>query len=301
MLKVKYKIIGLVSCYNRVNSTRLFLESFFGLFKELEIDLKLYLLDDGSTDGTSEMVSRHYPNVIILKSQGNNYWAGGMRQLFENIDKSDLVDFTHLFVLNDDIVLSKNALLDTLIELEGSKWIDPTLPFAAVMNMYDEDLGRVVYGGLKNHSRFGGFIFDIVLPSDNLTLAETFNMNAALISRGAIQKIGFLDKAFAHHRADIDFGLRLIRAGGKVLVIPGIHGICTLNSYRSFNYYNEKNFYRRFKLLIHPKNEPFFERFIFFWRHSSFFGFIFFFTPYLTFFFPFLRNTLPRSRIFLKE
>jgi GT2 family glycosyltransferase len=301
MLKQNYKIIGIVTCYNRVNSTRLFLDSFFDLIKSSQVDLKLYLLDDGSNDGTSEMISEQYPSVQLIKGHGGNYWAGGMRLIFQKIDKSDFTDYTHLFVLNDDIVLKKNALLDTLNELENSNWSNPLMPYTAVLNMFDEELGRVVYGGLMNQSRFGGFIYNVLEPVEKIIMAETLNMNAALISRGAINQIGFLDVIFAHHRADIDFGLRLNNSGGKVLVIPGIHGVCTLNSYRSFNYFSEKNLYRRIKMVIHPKNEPFLERFIFYWRHSNFFGLIFFLNPYLTVFFPFLRYSFLKNRILVKQ
>ena len=289
MLKHNYKIIGIVTCYNRVNSTRLFLESFFDLKRGAQVDLKLYLLDE------------EYPSVQLINSHGGNYWAGGMRLIFQKIDKTDFIDYTHLFVLNDDIVLKTNALLDALNELEKSSWINPLMPYTAVMSMFDEELGRVVYGGLRNQSRFGGFIYNVIDPTERIILAETLNMNAALISRGAINLIGFLDKNFAHHRADIDFGLRLSSGGGKVLVIPGIHGLCTLNSYRSFNYISEKNLYRRLKMITHPKNEPILERFIFYWRHSNFFGLIFFLNPYLTIFFPFLRYCFLENRILLKQ
>lgn len=301
MLRNKYKILGLVSCYNRVNTTIAFLESFFGLLKDSQVDLTLYLLDDGSSDNTSGIISKLYPSVNLINSLGGNYWAGGMRIVFQNINKKDIEDYTHLFVLNDDIVLKQNALIDSLIELEKTKWSDSSLPYAAVMSMIDLELGKVVYGGLNNKSRFGGFIFEVVKSKKSIIYADTLNMNAVLISRGAINKIGFLDKIFAHHRADIDFGLRLTKNGGLILVLPGVHGYCTLNSYRSFNYFSERNIFRRIKLLLHPKNEPFFERFIFFWRHSKNLGIFFYFTPYFTILFPRIRNSIVNSRILKKK
>lgn len=298
MLKNKYKIIGMVACFNRIETTRIFLESFYNLNLNSRVELILYLLDDGSTDGTSDMIIKNFPQVKLLRSEGGNYWAGGMRLVYHSIQEVDMLDYTHLFVLNDDIVLERSAVLDTLRVLERSNWNRPEYSYTAVMSMFDKEVGRVVYGGLINKSRLGGFILDIVEPTDEISMAETLNMNAALISRGAIEQIGFLDKRFAHHRADIDFGLRLVRSGGKVLVMPGIHGLCTLNTYRSYNYLMERNLLRRILLLVHPKNEPILERWIFYSRHSRGFGLLIYFYPYLTVFLPSVRKGLTKSRFF---
>lgn len=298
MIENKYKIIGMVTCFNRIETTRIFLESFYNLNLNSRVELILYLLDDGSTDGTSEMILENFPQVKLLRSKGGNFWAGGMRMIYQSIQEADVVDYTHLFVLNDDIVLERGAVLDTLSILERSYWNCPKYSYTAVMSMFDKEVGRVVYGGLINRSRLGGFILDIVEPTDEIGMAQTLNMNAALISRGAIEQIGFLDKRFAHHRADIDFGLRLVKSGGHVLVMPGVHGLCTLNTYRSYNYLMERNLLRRILLLFHPKNEPILERWIFYSRHSRGFGFFIYFFPYLTVFFPVVRRGLTKCRFF---
>lgn len=299
MLQNKYKIVGLVTCFNRVNTTLAFLQSFFDLELDSRVELSIYILDDGSSDNSFSIISQKYPSVHIKRGAGANYWAGGMRLVFQTITDSDDKDYTHLFVLNDDIILKPSALKSALIELEKAEWHDSLVPYAAVMTMFDLDLKKVVYGGLINQSRFGGFIFDVIEPTSVMSYAETLNMNAVLISRGAIDKIGFLDRIFAHHRADIDFGFRLTKSGGRILVLPGIHGFCTLNSFRSFNYYSESNLFRRLRLLLHPKNEPLLERFIFYSRHSKNLGLFLFFVPYMTILFPKLRNS--RSRIFRRN
>ena len=60
----------LMTCYNRKEKT---MASLAGIFKQkiLEnIQLQVYLVDDGSADGTSEAVAQTYPQVKIIPGDG---------------------------------------------------------------------------------------------------------------------------------------------------------------------------------------------------------------------------------------
>ncbi|MFA5995907.1 MAG: glycosyltransferase family 2 protein [Patescibacteria group bacterium] len=72
-------------------------------------DIQVVIIDDGSTDGTAEMVKRIYPTAKIIRSDGNWWWTGSMRH---GIDYVLSVAKPNDFVLcaNNDQIAEPNAL-----------------------------------------------------------------------------------------------------------------------------------------------------------------------------------------------
>ena len=64
-----YPLVALViPVYNNKEDTQEFLES---LKSVTYPNFKVIIVDDGSTDGTEEMLRHDYPEVIVLKGDGN--------------------------------------------------------------------------------------------------------------------------------------------------------------------------------------------------------------------------------------
>ena len=92
-------IAVLMTCHNRVNST---LECLAHLYEQTALDrvvLSVYLVDDGSSDGTGEQVHERFPDVNVLKGDGSLFWNGGMHRAFGEALK---VGFDYYLWLNDD-------------------------------------------------------------------------------------------------------------------------------------------------------------------------------------------------------
>src|SRR4028118_1511310 len=100
-------IAVLMTCHNRKLKTLLTLESLFRQTLTSEIALSVYLVDDGSTDGTSEEVQQKYPQVKLFSGDGNLFWNGGMRIAFSEAMKDEP---DYYLWLNDDTVLAPEAL-----------------------------------------------------------------------------------------------------------------------------------------------------------------------------------------------
>jgi GT2 family glycosyltransferase len=91
--------------HNRKNITELFIKS---LVLQTYKDFKLVLVDDGSTDGTDEMVLSHLPESIILKGDGNLWWGGGLHKGYEWV-KENATDGSVLLI-NDDTIIAEDFL-----------------------------------------------------------------------------------------------------------------------------------------------------------------------------------------------
>ena len=62
----------LMTCHDRRDITLVCLQTLY----QQDAIFDVFLLDDGSSDGTSEAVKQHYPNVKILPGNGNLFWGG---------------------------------------------------------------------------------------------------------------------------------------------------------------------------------------------------------------------------------
>jgi len=66
----------LLPVHNRRKLTQAFLEC---LSLQSFIDYHLVVIDDGSRDGTDDMVRQLMPNATILTGNGDLWWAGSLQ------------------------------------------------------------------------------------------------------------------------------------------------------------------------------------------------------------------------------
>lgn len=103
------EVLVIVACHNRRDLSLSFLRSLHSQINLLGINLTIFLVDDGSIDGTSESVRNDFPKVKILMGDGNLYWAGAVRQVLSEL-KNKLETFQGILIVNDDLELDKNAV-----------------------------------------------------------------------------------------------------------------------------------------------------------------------------------------------
>lgn len=218
-------IAVLLTCFNRQEKTLACLQALFAQILPENINLTVYLVDDGSTDGTREAITKTYPQVKLFYGDGNLYWNGGMRWAFNEAIK-DNPDF-YLW-LNDDTLLYPEALKtlwETYTQLE-KKGEEKAIIAACTC---DPQTGEFTYGGVLLNHPFHPFKYEFLKPTDSPQKCDTMNGNCVLIPRCIVQLIGNLDEAFVHYIGDWDYGLRAKKAGGSVWIAPGYLATCSAN------------------------------------------------------------------------
>jgi GT2 family glycosyltransferase len=193
------------------------LDSLRGLADQsAEIDVRVVLVDAGSSDGTPEAVLESFPDVVLRRVSDSVYWGEGMR--LAGLDARPDADF-HLW-LNDDVVLDARALAD-LLELSA--------PDRVVVGKLRDAEGRETYGGLRA-GRLKHLTMTSVPAAATATVVDTMNGNVVLIGREVVERVGLIrGDLFLHAFGDIDFGFRARRAGFEVVQAPGTIGVCARN------------------------------------------------------------------------
>ena len=99
--------------HNRYEITKRFI---LQLKQQTYKDYRLVLVDDGSTDNTSEMVMSELPDAVILYGDGNLWWGGALHKAYKYLKKDVLKDDDIVFICNDDIDF-KSDFLETGVKV----------------------------------------------------------------------------------------------------------------------------------------------------------------------------------------
>lgn len=97
-------ITGGVVTYNNAKTIERCLSSVLAETAGKEYEFKLYLYDNGSTDGTVEIVERLFPEVILIRDNRNRGFGAGHNAIIKRVH-SDI----H-FVINPDIYLDMDTI-----------------------------------------------------------------------------------------------------------------------------------------------------------------------------------------------
>lgn len=202
------RISVLITSYNRRDLTLRCLKSIFNSSSG-NVEIEVYLVIDGSDDGTAERVRMLFPQVRIISGSGNLYWNGGMMLAWQ----CAIGRHTDFYLwLNDDTELKLNAIEKLILSYRSNEKCSPKTIVVGRTVSVD---GRTTYGGYVRNSRLSRLSFRHL--RDDETSCVTFNGNCVLIPACATDDIGLLCGGFTHAFGDNDYGLRATRAGYRII------------------------------------------------------------------------------------
>ncbi len=207
------KIAVLITCHNRKVLTISCLER---VFQQSDGNFDVFLTDDGCTDGTPDEVIKRFPQVHVIKGDGNLYWNRGMYVAWKEALKGD---YDYYLWLNDDTFI-KSDCFERLLEA-SHHYDDKAIIIGTTCSKEDSNL--ITYGGRDAEERL----------LDNTTeynKCHTFNGNIVLVPIEVVKKIGIISSRFHHRFGDTEYGFRANRNGVEVRTAIGVLGECDLHS-----------------------------------------------------------------------
>jgi GT2 family glycosyltransferase len=246
------RLAAIATAFNRRETTLLSLAHLLSQEGNSNLSLTVFLVDDGSTDGTADAVKRQFPHVRLLLGSGSLYWNGGMRFAFASAMQED---FDAYIWFNDDSNLYPDAL--TRLVACAEQQLNDGKGAIVTGSMQSPATRQRTYGGWKKHTRGIRLTLEAVTPDPRRPLAcDTINGNFTLITRSVALALGNLDEAFTHQLGDLDYGLRAKAAGFDVVVAPGFFGECSDNSPRKTWRDQTLSLGDRWRHLQSPKGAP---------------------------------------------
>lgn len=194
-----------------------------------EADLEVIVSDNGSSDGSVEMVKHDFPEVLLIENKKNLGFAAG------NNKARNLVKGEYVLILNSDTEIKKNSLKETVGYLETHADVGAaTCKIVLPNGKPDPDARRTFPTPLVAFSHFSGI--DRIFPNSKLLakywygyLSEDLTHEVdvvqgafTLVRKKAIDEVGWYDEDYFLDGEDIDVCWKIKRAGYKIVYYPKV-------------------------------------------------------------------------------
>lgn len=214
------QIAVLVTVHNRADTTVQGLSRLSQLAEAMatEFQFVVFLVDDGSTDGTASRIRDIPLDLRITQGTGSLYWNRGMSLAYTAARDSGQ-HFDAYMLYNDDVLLNENFVefLRVFRDLQDS---------ILVGAFREPHSDTISYSGFVALGRLRPFALLIPQLTDSLVPVDTFNGNAVLIPAQIFDELGGLDPKYTHSYGDIDLGLRAKAAGVRSFIYGDPIGVC---------------------------------------------------------------------------
>lgn len=209
------KTFVILPVHNRIDITRNFIHL---LLKQTYSHYHLILVDDGSTDGTAEMVSQTLPaeKLTIIRGEGNWYWGGSLHHAYKYLNrefkKGDMSGENVIVIMNDDTEFAQDFLERGISLLSKS---EKHLLLAQSFSLQEKEKK---YRQAAAHMDWKKFIFtDPVVTGEEIQFLTTRGLFLRL--KDFITIGGFHPQWIPHYLSDYEFTYRAYRKGYKLSVI----------------------------------------------------------------------------------
>lgn len=227
------KLFILLPVHNRRAITEKFIDC---LARQTYTNYHLILIDDGSTDGTSEMVSARIGNLTVLRGTGDWWWAGSLQQGIDWLKKY-AVDEGKVLFINDDVTFDSDFLL------KGVQLLDQ-LGGMLLPQVVNDKTGSIEESGVESDLK--KLTFKTATSPERINCLPTRGL---FLRMETLQLTGnFYPKLLPHYLSDYEYTIRAHRKGVNLATSPelviGVDESAT--GYRSFDDLSLADFFNRY-------------------------------------------------------
>jgi GT2 family glycosyltransferase len=184
--------------------------------------LDIYVIDNASTDGTSDWLRDSKANVKVIRTVQNCGGSGGFSL---GLKTASELDYSYIWLLDDDVRLETNALVELVAVLDNQPSIGIVGSQIRKLNNpeFIQEMGSKIYP--KKAHLLGCFANQ---PLNNLKLnyqigswinVDVVAAASLLIRAELVRTMGYFENYFLHFD-DVEWCLRAVQYGANVAVAP---------------------------------------------------------------------------------
>ncbi|MFN8062104.1 MAG: glycosyltransferase family 2 protein [Vicinamibacterales bacterium] len=183
---------------------------------------EVVVVDNGSTDGSQELLRQSFPQVRIVQNAGNVGLGKASNQGIA------CTQAPYILLLNNDTIVN-GASLDALIDFlertpdaggAGGTLLNGDGTFQAAYNRFPSLVEEFLIA-----TRLGDLVrpeYPSIPGGDRVTAVDWIGSACLLLRRAALDTVGLLDESYFIYGDETDLEYRLARAGWKVYYVPGV-------------------------------------------------------------------------------
>ncbi|OGL42460.1 MAG: hypothetical protein A2042_06475 [Candidatus Schekmanbacteria bacterium GWA2_38_11] len=217
----EYDKIGIV-LLNYNNSTLDTLECVNALIKSGCAQEQIFILDNDSEKKYKDILIKHIPGKVVMSfNPVNSGFAKGCNigiKYFLNRE-----NISYILLLNNDTIVPVNFLKDLITPFLH---LDPTVGIVSPLIYYNTDKNQVWYGGVNYIPSIGCYTHNTdknKIPINGYVDTNVTTGCCMLFRKTLIEKVGFLDEDYFMYFEDVDFSLKVRRAGFRILLNVDAH------------------------------------------------------------------------------
>lgn len=198
----------IIATHNRSRLLKVLLQQLSELIIPDGVSIMIIIVNDGSTDGTLNMINNWFPGVKVINGDGNWWWT---KCINEGVKTAIDNGCTHCLLLNDDNEVNKDylkILVSDYLTLQklsilGTASVSLSLPH----RIESAGTKRFIRWRLKFVPYYKGF--HVVDEHFNgIKKTWTLSGRGTLISMEVFNEIGFFDERLIQYGSDDEFFIR---------------------------------------------------------------------------------------------
>ena len=199
------------------NGRDLTLDCLSSLEKVIYPNVKIHIIDNGSSDNSVVSIRNKFPDYEIIELAENHGFAKGNNTGFQSVKQK--ADYT--IFLNNDTIVDPNFINPLVNELEAISNVKQTAP-------------KIFYEDKKEYIWFAGGIISLwtgvirhsgIRKKDSSKFSQKRKIDYATgccvcMRTVDFESIGMFDETFLLYGEDVDLSLRFSNQGGEILFVP---------------------------------------------------------------------------------
>ena len=207
-----------IPVHNRKHFTR---NCLLSLRKQTFQKFTTIVIDDGSTDGTNDMIQKEFPEVVLLSGDGNLWWAGAINLGVEYV-LSHEKNNGYILTLNNDTVFYPDYL-----EILHSNASKRPKSLIGSISICDDDQSTIIDAGVRinwlnakyTNLGYGKSYNSLIKSSSIIQTVDLLSGRGTIIPLETFRDIGLYNSnRLPHYGSDYEFSHRAKVKGYNLMI-----------------------------------------------------------------------------------